>query len=81
MYQELILTDGEKEIILNKELALNLELKFNLTDNGRKWKHIGDVLYNFSINKINDNELKVTVEQFNYLSDLINKVIEETFIF
>ncbi len=74
MYQELILTDGEREMILNKEQSLNLELKFNLSENGRKWIHIGDILYNFSVNKINDNKIKITVEQFNYLSNLLSQL-------
>ena len=56
----------KRVIVLEAEDSLKLELKFNLTDKGKEWKHIGDFLYN-------NKDISVNMDQFKFLTDLLDK--------
>jgi len=42
-------------IILDKRESIDLELKLNVTKYGLEWKHIGDYLYNYGVDKYDDD--------------------------
>ena len=62
------------EIELTERDAIDLELKLNVTSKGHKWKHIGDVLYNFGSNKDEAVfEYTITSIQMEFLKMLMTK--------
>lgn len=52
-------------IELENKKNIDLEIKFNLTEKGREWIHIGDALYK-------NEDISVNAEQFKYLMNLID---------
>lgn len=58
---------------LSKREALDLELKLNVSKNGKVWRNIGDILFNFQATANTNDELVVTQQQFEYLSMLLGK--------
>ena len=58
---------------LSKREALDLELKLNVSKNGKVWRNIGDILFNFQATVNTNDELVVTQQQFEYLSMLLGK--------
>tara|TARA_Y100000590_G_C15515570_1_gene937185 strand:- start:786 stop:1010 length:225 start_codon:yes stop_codon:yes gene_type:complete len=52
-----------RKIYIDKKKANNLELKLNKSEYGKKWKVIGDLLYDFSIGK-NIEIIELTTFQF-----------------
>ena len=64
----LTVTDSNTSFILNEREAIDLEVKLNVTEYGRPWRSIGDVLYNYGMQNSNFlTNLLVTTEQFNFL--------------
>ena len=64
----LTLTDSNTSFILNEREAIDLEVKLNVTEYGRPWRSIGDVLYNYGMQNSNFvTNLLVTTEQLNFL--------------
>jgi hypothetical protein len=57
---------GNKSIeIKDESQAISLEKKFNLTDNGKVWRKIGDALFWFK-------DIEVDAGQFYFVRDLAN---------
>ena len=52
--------------------ANKLEVAFNLTDKGKEWRELGDILYNFSIGKNVELNWNICKEKFHYLRVLAN---------
>ena len=48
--------------------AIMLELKLNVSENGRRWSHIGDELFKYKDGK--DTVLTVTTDQYMFLKML-----------
>ena len=70
----LTVTDSNTSFILNEREAIDLEVKLNVTEYGRPWRSIGDVLYNYGMQNSNFlTNLLVTTEQFNFLLMLRSK--------
>lgn len=70
----LTVTDSNTSFILNEREAIDLEVKLNVTEYGRPWRSIGDVLYNYGMQNSNFlTNLLVTAEQFNFLLMLRSK--------
>jgi len=67
--------DSIDSIIIDKRQdAIALELKLNVTQYCHHWKHIGDVLYNYGINRADAlTDFVVTNEQLSYLKMLQTK--------
>ena len=64
----LTVTDSNTSFILNEREAFDLEVKLNVTEYGRPWRSIGDVLYNYGMQSSNFlTNLLVTTEQINFL--------------
>ena len=59
-----------QSISLNSEEALSMELKLNVTTKGHIWKEIGDYLFDFHTGKTDNTIHHITLEQFNFLSEL-----------
>ena len=57
--------ESNRVIELAKYDAIQLEVKFNLTNKGREWSHIGDALY-YSTN------INVSDIQFVFLHELLS---------
>ena len=56
----------ERVIVLALQDAISLEIKFNLSEKGREWEHIGDFLYK-------NQDISVNIEQFQFITDLLDK--------
>jgi len=66
-----ISTESNQSFTLNRSDANDLELKLNVTQVGRAWSLIGDVLFHFSANDSKAiTTYAVTVEQFAFLEFL-----------
>ncbi len=58
---------GNKSIeIKDPEQAIKLEVQFNLSDNSRSWREIGDALYDF-------RDINVDSSQFYFVRELAMK--------
>lgn len=51
--------------LLTREEAIMLELKLNVSENGRRWSHIGDELFNYKNGQ--EKVLTVTSDQYMFL--------------
>lgn len=56
----------DRVIILESQDAIKLEVKFNLTEKGREWEHIGDFLYK-------NQDISVNNDQFQFIINLLDK--------
>ena len=63
-------TNLERKIYIDRKKALALELKLNVSEYGKKWKAIGDLLYDFSMG-INIQAIELTPFQYEYFSKLL----------
>ena len=67
----LVFTDQNNNLFkVDKNTALKLEVSLNLTEYGKTWREIGDILYNFAIGRNTDLLVTITNEQLNYLKNL-----------
>ena len=66
----LLITDGSNSFMVNPKESISLELKLNVTEYGHTWKHIGDVLYNFGVDRLNQASFSVDPEQYVFLVKL-----------
>jgi hypothetical protein len=62
----------DKTLNVFREEARQMELKLNVSQYGREWKEIGDILFDYHAKDINKG-LLVTDEQFDFLKNLIKK--------
>ena len=62
----------DKTLNVFREEARQMELKLNVSQYGREWKEIGDILFNYHAKDINKG-LLVTDKQFYFLQTLNNK--------
>ena len=66
----LVFTDQNNNLFkVDKNTALKLEVSLNLTEYGKTWREIGDILYNFA-GRNTDLLVTITNEQLNYLKNL-----------
>jgi len=73
MDEFLTVTDGTRQLLVNRGDAIRLELKLNKSPFGFKWSAVGDVLFNFGSSKQDaSTKLAVTEEQFLFLEELYN---------
>jgi hypothetical protein len=71
--QMLEITDGTRAFSITKQQANDLELKLNVTAHGHTWKHIGDVLFDFSGSRPCVSTYTVNEQQYDFLSMLLTK--------
>ena len=63
------ITDTKESFdIITKEQARMLELKLNVSENGRRWSHIGDELFSYKDGE--DKVITVTTDQYMFLKML-----------
>lgn len=67
------ITDSIRAFSLSKQEANDLELKLNVTEYGHAWKHIGDVLFDYSTSKPCVSSYIVNEQQYDFLSMLMTK--------
>jgi hypothetical protein len=72
----LILKDNlSRELKLNRNQAYYLEVKLNLSDKGKAWRNIGDILYYFfrDYQGYSDETIvkEINHEQLNFLNSLL----------
>ncbi len=70
----LILKDNlSRQIKLDKSQALDLELKLNISNKGKDWSNIGDILYNFfrDYQGYTDVVKEINHEQLIFLNSLL----------
>jgi hypothetical protein len=70
----LILKDNlSRQIKLDKSQAYDLEVKLNLSDKGKVWSNIGDILYYFfrDYQGYTDVVKEINQEQLNFLNNLL----------
>ena len=65
------ITDGIRSLLVSKKDANVMELRLNLSEYGKSWSNIGDILYNFFTCKKNIEIMEVKPEQFNELKSYI----------
>jgi len=74
----LTITDGKAEFKLDYSDSIDLELKLNVSAYGRKWIHIGDMLYAYGTKtKGKDWEFEIDKEEFKFLLRLLEKATWE----
>ena len=64
--------NADQYFYIDKLNANKLEIAFNLTDKGKEWRELGDILYDFSIGKDVELNWNIDKEQFHYLRVLAN---------
>tara|TARA_B110000902_G_C14100754_1_gene510565 strand:- start:500 stop:763 length:264 start_codon:yes stop_codon:yes gene_type:complete len=64
--------NADQYFYIDKDNANKLEVVFNLTEKGKEWREIGDVLYDFSIGKEVELNWNISKEQFNNIRLLAN---------
>lgn len=67
------LNNADQYFKLNQDNANKLEVAFNLTDKGKEWRELGDILYKFSINKNVELNWKINKDKFHFLRKLANE--------
>lgn len=67
------ISNSDQYFYIDRDNASKLEIAFNLTEKGKEWSNLGDVLYNFSINKDIELNWKIQKDQFHYLRVLANE--------
>ena len=73
MDELLTVTDGTRQLKINKGDAIRLELKLNKSPYGFKWSAVGDALFNFGTDKKEAVKLlHVTNEQYLYLEEMFH---------
>ena len=74
----LTVTDGKSQVRLDYEDSIDLELKLNVSAYGKKWSHIGDMLYAYGT-KIKGKiwEFEVEKEELQFLIRLLEKATWE----
>ena len=65
--------NSDQYFYIDKENANRLEVEFNLTENGKTWSKLGDVLYNYSIGKEVEMNWKISSDKFHFLRKLANE--------
>ncbi len=71
----LILKDNlSRQIKLDKSQALDLELKLNISEKGKNWSNIGDILYYFfrDYQGYTDVVKEISHEQLFFLNSLLS---------
>ena len=66
-------SNADQYFYIDRDNAYKLEVAFNLTEKGKEWKHLGDILYNFGIDKEVELNWKIDNVQFNFLRNLANQ--------
>ena len=70
----LTVTDGKLNFRLDYEDSIDLELKLNVSAYGKKWSHIGDMLYVYGTKaKGKIWEIEVEKEELQFLIRLLEK--------
>ena len=69
---------GDKSIVLNKQQCLSVELDLNKSDHGKKWIHLGDILYSWASetnykNLQEKNIYEISNEQLIWVKDNLSK--------
>jgi hypothetical protein len=71
------IVSNSKEFVIRREECLQLELKLNISEFGKEWKSIGDILYDKYCNKCDIEQIDVSDQQWNFLNMLNNMQYEE----
>ena len=70
--------DADQYLCLNEQDARDLEVAFNLTENGKTWSELGDVLYYFSIGSKDETCIKeIPIYQKKDGTEILNWIIDE----
>ncbi len=67
------LKNSDQYFYIDKINANKLEIQFNLTEKGKVWKELGDILYNYSIGKETELNWNISSEKFHFLRNLSNE--------
>lgn len=66
------ISNADQYFYIDKLNSNKLEVALNLTDKGKEWRELGDILYDFSIGKDVELNWNIDKEQFHYLRVLAN---------
>ena len=67
----LILLCENESLKLSKSESIKLELKFNLTNKGKEWSELGDLLYEYGVSSnVLDKKIILDKNKWQYLLDL-----------
>lgn len=70
----LTVTDDKHSFKLDYEESIDLELKLNVSGLGKRWSHIGDVLFDYGTKKKGLHaELLVDADEYAFLLRLMEK--------
>ena len=76
----LTVTNDKYSFKLDYEESIDLELKLNVSGHGKRWSHIGDVLFDYGTKKKGLHaELLVEPEEYAFLLRLMEKASWEQF--
>ncbi len=70
---------SENSIKLSRKEALKLELRLNISEYGQLWSEIGDILYDYAIEKTTPKNLTVSGFQFIVLNHFYKEGLSETY--
>ena len=74
----LTVTDDKRAFELNYEESIDLELKLNVSGHGKRWSHIGDVLFDYGTKKKGlYAELLVGPDEYAFLIRLMERATWE----
>ena len=65
---------SENFLELSRKEALNLELRLNISEYGHLWSDLGDMLYDYAIEKTTPKKMSVSTFQFIVLENFYNEV-------
>jgi len=65
---------SENSLELSRKEALNLELRLNISEYGNLWSDLGDMLYDYAIEKTTPKKISVSTFQFIVLENFYNEV-------
>lgn len=65
---------SENSLELSRKEALNLELRLNISEYGHLWSDLGDMLYDYAIEKTTPKKISVSTFQFIVLENFYNEV-------
>jgi hypothetical protein len=67
------ISNSDQYFYIDRDNAIKLELAFNQTEKGKEWTLLGDILYNFGVDKEVELNWKINKVQFDYLRNLANE--------
>jgi len=71
----MLLQDPSENILdLSRKQALQLELRLNISEYGNLWSELGDILYDYAIEKTTPKKMSVSTFQFIVLKNFYDEI-------